>query len=171
MTIPAGQTSQTVTVAAAQGARRRKAAASSSPSPPTPPAFTRWEPSRSRPCRSRPRIAAAPVVGVVAPPGTVSKQGGQPGTFVISRSGSTAGAMTVSYTLGGTAPAGSYLVNGVASPGPGGRGNVIIPAGQSSATVAVTPVNDGLVTGDRSVQLVLGAGLSYTVGRRATTPW
>ena len=170
VTIPAGQTSQTVTIAPVQGAPAAEnggVVVSLSADP----AGLYAVGTRSVAALSISAAnAAAPVVIVNAPAGTVSKQGAQPGTFVVSRTGNTAGALTVSYILGGTAPAGSYLVNGITTPGPGVQGSVIIPAGQSSATVTVTPVNDGLVTGDRSVQIVLGAGAAYSVGAGQRCP-
>jgi hypothetical protein len=41
---------------------------------------------------------------------------------------------------------------------------VTIPAGQASATITVTPVNDALVEGPETVILTLVDGASYDLG-------
>jgi hypothetical protein len=59
-----------------------------------------------------------------------------PGEFTVSRTGDTSSALTVNYTLAGTASNG---VDYVALPG-----SVTIPAGQSSAPITVTPIDNGI---------------------------
>jgi hypothetical protein len=76
-----------------------------------------------------------PVVTVAATDVTASEAGSDPGTFTIGRTGSTTNALTVNYALGGTAGTGDYS----ALPG-----SVVIPAGQISAPVTVTPIDDAL---------------------------
>lgn len=74
-----------------------------------------------------------PVVAVVATDATAA-EGETPtntGTFTITRSGDTTTALTVAYTLGGTA------INGVDYSEL--SGTVEIPAGQTSATITITP--------------------------------
>jgi PKD repeat protein len=77
-----------------------------------------------------------------------------PGTFTITRSGDTGSALTVKYSLGGSAQNGAdYQAL---------SGSVTIPAGSSSATVVVQP--DALVTVLKTVVLTLATDSSYTVG-------
>ena len=79
-----------------------------------------------------------------------------PGVFTVTRTGSTAAALTVSYTVGGTATAGSdYTAL---------SGSVTIAAGAGSATIAVTPQNDTAVEADETVVATLSASAAYTVG-------
>jgi hypothetical protein len=64
--------------------------------------------------------------------------------------------LTVKYTVGGTAAAGSDYKALV--------GSVTIPAGATTATVVVSPVNDTLKEGAETVVVKLIAGPGYTVG-------
>ncbi len=78
------------------------------------------------------------------------------GTFTITRAGSPAQALTVGLIAGGTATPGSDYTALPAS--------VTIPAGQSSATLTVVPVNDSETEPDETVTLTLQAGSGFTVG-------
>ncbi|HET6426983.1 MAG TPA: Calx-beta domain-containing protein, partial [Phycisphaerae bacterium] len=66
------------------------------------------------------------------------------------------GDLTVSYSVAGTASVGDYSETL--------SGSVVIPDGQASATITITPVDDGDVEGDETVTLTLAAGSGYTVG-------
>jgi PKD repeat protein len=100
-----------------------------------------------------------PTVTVVAADADASEQGSDPGTFAISRTGSTESALTVNYSLSGTA------VNGTDyEPLPA---SVIIAAGTSSATVTVSPIDDTLVEGDETVVLTVSPDAAYTIGSPA----
>ncbi|MCP5527881.1 MAG: hypothetical protein H7A47_13905 [Verrucomicrobiales bacterium] len=88
-------------------------------------------------------------------------QGAEPGddtaSFRISRLGSTAGALTVHYRLGGTATPGADFESL--------PGTVEIPAGADSVTVTVQPRNDLAGEGDETVTLSLvGRPGEYEVG-------
>ncbi|GCL40849.1 choice-of-anchor L domain-containing protein [Dolichospermum planctonicum] len=78
-----------------------------------------------------------------------------PGVFTITRTGSTNNALTVSYTISGTASTGDY------SPIPS---TVTFLAGETSKTVTITPVNDNLVEGRETVILSLISGTNYSLG-------
>ena len=97
-----------------------------------------------------------PVVTVIATDASASEAGPDPGTFTVSRSGSTALALTVYYTLAGTAQNG---VDYQTLPG-----SVTIPAGASSATVTVTPIDDNQIEGDETVVLTPSSSPGYTAG-------
>lgn len=100
-----------------------------------------------------------PVVSVAVSDGSASEAGPNPGAFTVSRTGSTAQALTVAYTIGGTAsPGGDYATL---------PGTATIPAGAGSATVPVTVVDDGLQEPDETVTLTVSASAAYSLG--ATT--
>jgi hypothetical protein len=78
------------------------------------------------------------------------------GVFTISRTGSTASALTVNYAVSGTAAGGSdYAALGT---------SVTIPAGSSSVTRTVTPIDDAAVESNETVVLTISANAAYTVG-------
>lgn len=78
------------------------------------------------------------------------------GTFTVSRTGSTASPLTVFYSVGGTAINGTDYVSL--------PGSVTIPAGQSSAPILITTIDDSNVEGNETVVITLSANAAYTVG-------
>lgn len=96
-----------------------------------------------------------PVVSIVATDASASEVGPDSGTFTVSRSGSTAGSLVVSYSLGGTAVAADYATL---------SGSLTIPVGAASANVVVTPVDDGVPEGTETVVATISANANYTVG-------
>ena len=101
-------------------------------------------------------VTSQPTVTVAATDAAAAETGLDSGTFTFTRTGSTASALTVAYTIGGTATNGtdySSISN-----------SVVIPAGSASATVTVTPIADNLVEGDETTILTVSADPSYVVG-------
>ncbi len=95
-----------------------------------------------------------PVVSVAATTAAASENN-RPGAFTIRRTGSSAEDLEVSYTVGGTATSGAdYAAL---------AGTVTIPAGQTSATINITPVYDLLTEENETVILTLTAGPGYRV--------
>jgi hypothetical protein len=88
-----------------------------------------------------------------------AKEGRTPdqGVFTITRTGSTAAPLTVSYSLSGSASSADY--NTILS-------TVTIPAGSASTTVRVIPVDDTLIEGNETVILSLTDTNSYDLGRQ-----
>ncbi|HOX07162.1 MAG TPA: Ig-like domain-containing protein [Planctomycetota bacterium] len=85
-----------------------------------------------------------------------SESGPDTGRITVNRTGSTAAAMTVNYTLGGTATNGTdYAAL---------SGSVVIPAGAASSTVEIAPLNDTLVEARETVTLAIADGAGYQVG-------
>ena len=77
------------------------------------------------------------------------------GAFTVSRGTATLGDLVVSYTIGGTAVADeTYEAL---------SGTVVIPAGATSATIAVTPIYSAAVQSDVTVIATLAAG-AYLAG-------
>jgi large repetitive protein len=97
-----------------------------------------------------------PVVTVVASDPNASERGPDPGSFTVSRTGDTGTALTVNFTVGGTATSGTdYEALGTA---------VTIPAGARSAQLPVKPIDDAVVEDDETVVLTLAAGTGYDAG-------
>jgi hypothetical protein len=103
--------------------------------------------------------STTPLISVTAIDANASETGSDSGTFRISRTGTTVGALTVNYTLAagaGQASAADYSQTLA--------GVVTIPSGQSSVDIAVTPIDDALFEGTETVTLTLFDAGSYDVG-------
>jgi hypothetical protein len=101
-------------------------------------------------------LSVAPSVMVAATDAAAAEPGADTGTFTITRTGDTSAALTVTYTLSGSATSGSdYTAL---------SGTAIIPAGSASTTVTVTPTDDAAAEGSETVVLTLTSDSSYTVG-------
>jgi hypothetical protein len=98
----------------------------------------------------------SPTVRITATDPTATEAGLTTGTFTVTRTGSTASALTVVYAVGGTAAAGEDYF---ALPG-----NVTIPAGSSTATVTVRPIDDTFMEWPQTVILTLAPSGSYSIG-------
>ena len=105
-----------------------------------------------------------PGVSIQATDPDAAEQGVDPGTFTVTRTGSTASPLAVVYTLGGTAAAGLDYTAPAGFAGSTGR--VTIPAGSANATITVAPIDDALAEGPESVVASLAAG-PY----RVLSPW
>src|SRR5208337_1685719 len=94
--------------------------------------------------------AFLPVVSAAATVATTALKTTPPGVFTITRTGATTAALTVQYSLGGSA------TNGVAyNTLPG---SVVIPAGTNSASILVTPKDFSFQGSQQTVILtVLGS--------------
>ncbi|MFM2092378.1 MAG: hypothetical protein RLZZ127_2867, partial [Planctomycetota bacterium] len=80
-------------------------------------------------------------------------------TFVITRAGNPAAALTVVYAMSGTAIQGSDYAT---------IGTVTVPAGQTTATVTLTASDDAIAEPDETATLTLLAGAGYEVGQTAS---
>jgi hypothetical protein len=98
-----------------------------------------------------------PTVTVQTTDSAASETGADPGTFTFSRTGSLSAAAEVFFSIGGTA------TNGV-DYAPALTGSITIPAGQTSANLTITPVDDGLDEPNETVVVTLTAGAAYTIG-------
>ena len=100
-------------------------------------------------------IEKGPVVTVSTPVPNAAEYGPVAGQFSVTRSGSTAGPLSVQASIGGTALASRYAPISVP---------VTIPAGASSQTVNVTPQPDSVAQGAQTVTLASGANVAYRLG-------
>jgi hypothetical protein len=81
---------------------------------------------------------------------------GNPGAFAVSRTGSTASSLTVTFAVSGSATTGAdYTALGT---------SVTIPAGGASAPINVTVIDDAEVEGPETVNITLTSGSEYTLG-------
>jgi hypothetical protein len=101
----------------------------------------------------------------ITTPDQYAHESGDPGQIVVTRTGSTAAALTVQFARSGTATNGTDYVNIGTS--------VIIPAGAASVPITITPLNDSLVEGNETVTVTLSTNAAYvldpsTANRAAT---
>lgn len=99
---------------------------------------------------------AIPALTLTASDPSASEAGLDPGTFTVTRDGDTDASLTVRYTIGGTASAGADYAPLT--------GSIIIPAGNASATITLTPLQDTLVEGPETITLTLSGDPAYTLG-------
>ena len=111
--------------------------------------------------------AGVPAVTVTVTPGSVTEDGATNLLYTFTRSVATGSALTVNFSVGGTAIYGvCYTQTGAAS-FTAASGTVIIPAGQATAQVTVDPTPDTTVEPDETVLLTVTAGTGYTIGTPA----
>jgi len=96
-----------------------------------------------------------PTVSIAASDPDAAEQDCDPGEFTISRAAVTDAAVTVYYSVGGSAEPGDYT--------PTLSQHVQIPAGQASVTVGITPVDDAQDELDETVVLTLTPNPAYLI--------
>jgi concanavalin A-like lectin/glucanase superfamily protein/Big-like domain-containing protein/glucose/sorbosone dehydrogenase/Calx-beta domain-containing protein len=96
-----------------------------------------------------------PTVAVAATDPTATEAGLTTGTFAVSRTGSAAAALTVNYTVSGSATPGSDY--GALT------GSVTIPAAAASAAITVTPIDDTSIEPGETVVISLTPNGAYLV--------
>jgi Ca2+-binding RTX toxin-like protein len=101
-----------------------------------------------------------PTVTLAVSPESVTEDGTTNLVYTFTRSGVTTNALTVNYTVEGTATNGTDYTSIPTS--------VTFAAGSSTATVIVDPTADTTVEDDETVALTLASGTGYTVA--TTTP-
>ncbi|PSN19426.1 hypothetical protein C7271_07385 [filamentous cyanobacterium CCP5] len=101
--------------------------------------------------------APLPVINLATTQASAAEAGPVLGIFTITRTGSTAAALTVAYTINAasTATSGEDFV-----PLPG---SIEIPAGQASATIIVTPIDDDRPEGNELLFLTLANNSAYSL--------
>jgi hypothetical protein len=96
-----------------------------------------------------------PAISVAATTANAA-EGTASGVFTFTRTGSTNSALTVNFTASGTATAGSDYTSLGAS--------VTIPAGVTTKTLTVSPIDDAQSESSETVVLTLASGAGYTNG-------
>jgi regulation of enolase protein 1 (concanavalin A-like superfamily) len=103
-----------------------------------------------------------PQVAVTAPdPYATEGAGGDPGTFTFSRTGSTTTPLSVSIAWSGTATNGTDYTTLPTT--------VTIPAGQSSTTLDVTPIDDSAIEVPETVIATVNTNAAYVRDSSATS--
>ena len=104
------------------------------------------------------RVLDIPTITLAVSPASVTEDGTGNLVYTFTRSGVTTNALTVNYTLGGTATLNTdYTRTGTTN-------TVTFAANSSTATVTVDPTADTTVESDETVILTLATGTGYTVG-------
>jgi len=99
-----------------------------------------------------------PSITLAVSPSSVTEDGTANLVYTFTRSGVTTNALTVNYTLGGTATLNTdYTRTGTTN-------TVTFAANSSTATVIVDPTVDTTVESNETVALTLATGTGYTVG-------
>lgn len=99
---------------------------------------------------------ATPVVSMTVTDGAAAEAGLDVGVLTVTRTGATTTALSVTYTVSGTATSSSdYIAL---------TGTLTIPAGQTSATITITPLDDTAVEANESIIVTLTDGAAYDLG-------
>ncbi|GBL15644.1 hypothetical protein MTo_02959 [Microcystis aeruginosa NIES-1211] len=101
-----------------------------------------------------------PSITLAVSPSSVTEDGTTNLVYTFTRTGVTTNALTVNYSVGGTATNGTDYTSIPTS--------VTFAANSSTATVTVDPTADTTVESDETVILTLAAGTGYTVGTTTT---
>jgi hypothetical protein len=111
----------------------------------------------------------SPEVNLTLDDGVASEAGPNPGSFIASRDGGILSkALHLKVAVTGTATFGvDYSNPGMTSLG-GNHFRITIPADQLTATVLITPINDGIIEDDETVIFTLVHDVTYTVGEPVT---
>ena len=105
-----------------------------------------------------------PRVSLAVTPASVTENGTGNATYTFTRTGSTAGSLTVNFAVGGTATFNSdYATTGAASFSET-AGTVTFAAGQATKTVIIDPVGDTQFEANETVVVTLAAGVDYVIG-------
>ncbi|MBD2517069.1 SdiA-regulated domain-containing protein [Nostoc sp. FACHB-973] len=105
-----------------------------------------------------------PTIAIAAQDANAAEAGSDPGTFRISRTGSTTNALTVNYNVAtgaGQATSADYT--------PTLTGTATIAAGQSFVDITITPIDDTTIEGNETVSLTLNSSANYTLGTATAT--
>ena len=106
-----------------------------------------------------------PAISLAVSPASVTEDGTTNLVYTFTRTGPTASALAVNYTVGGIANLGTDYT-GISATGT--TATVTFAAGSATATVIVDPTVDTIAESDETVILTLASGTGYTIG--TTTP-
>ncbi|OBQ37069.1 MAG: hypothetical protein AN485_10105, partial [Anabaena sp. MDT14b] len=104
-----------------------------------------------------------PSISLAVSPASVVEDGPSNLVYTFTRTGSTANALTVNYTVGGNATFNTDYTQTGASSFTATTGNITFAAGSSTATLTVDPTADTTVESDETVVLTLATAPGYTI--------
>ncbi len=103
-------------------------------------------------------LGGPPIVSVTNSIPTGNEAGPTPAQFTITRVGSAASAITVNYTLSGSATHGTDYTNNPPA------GSVTLAPGDASTNIIVMPIDDSTAESTETVTLTVDAGVGYVIG-------
>jgi Ca2+-binding RTX toxin-like protein len=109
-----------------------------------------------------------PDVTVAVSPASVLEDGTDNLVYTFTREGSTAAALTVNFSVGGTATFSTDYTQTGAATFNATSGTVTIPIGSSTATVTLDPTTDTTVEANETAILTVVSGVSYDIGTPAS---
>jgi Cadherin-like domain/Calx-beta domain len=109
-------------------------------------------------------VDATPTVGVTLNPSSVDEGGTTSLVYTFTRTGSTATALTATYSIGGTAAFGADYNQAGAENFTGTTGTITFAENSATATLAIAPAADSVVEPDETVALALTGSSTYAVG-------
>ena len=109
-------------------------------------------------------IIDQPDVTVAVSPASVLEDGSDNLVYTFTRQGSTVNALTVNFSVGGTATFNNDYTQTGAATFNATSGTVSIPAGSATATVTLDPTTDITVEANETAILTVVAGTSYDIG-------
>jgi RHS repeat-associated protein len=105
-----------------------------------------------------------PTINLVAVPISVVEDGTTNLVYTFTRTGATINALTVNYTVSGTAIFNTDYTQTGATTFTASTGTVTFAAGSASATIVINPTADSISEPNETVALTLTSGASYAVG-------
>ena len=102
-------------------------------------------------------------VTLAVSPSTVTEEGTANLVYTFTRTGAISNALTVNYTVSGTATFNSDYTQTGATAYTTTTGTVTFAASASTATVTINPTNDATVESDETVALTLASGTGYSI--------
>jgi YVTN family beta-propeller protein len=107
---------------------------------------------------------AAPVVSIAVSPASATEDGVNNLVYTLTRSVVTTGAITVNFSVGGTATFnGDYTQSG-ATTFTSTTGTIAFASGETTKTVTVNPTGDTTVEPNETVVLTVSSGSTYIIG-------
>ncbi|MFM6252659.1 MAG: hypothetical protein ACKPEQ_26525, partial [Dolichospermum sp.] len=100
-----------------------------------------------------------PSITLAVSPSSVTEDGTTNLVYTFTRTGSTTSALTVNYSIAGTADATDYTG---ATPGTGKT--ITFAAGSATATLTIDPTADTTIEANETVALTLATGTGYAIG-------
>ncbi len=104
------------------------------------------------------------LITLTVSPASVNEDGTTNLVYTFTRHGSTTSALTVNYSVGGTATLGTDYAQTGAATFTATTGTITFAAGASTATVTIDPTTDNIVEANETVALTLATGTGYGIG-------
>ncbi|PSF35262.1 sodium:calcium exchanger [Aphanothece hegewaldii CCALA 016] len=114
------------------------------------------------------QIVVLPTITLDIAPGSVTEDGTDNLIYTFTRTGNTTNALTVNFSVGGTATLNTDYTSIGANSFNATTGSIIFAANASTTTLTIDPTLDSLVEDPETVQLALTSSNNYTIGTPAS---